>query len=91
MLFRSVASPPSDNSGKCGFGSGIAGLIMLLALSVVLRAEISLSHEYFRRVVRGVRGEALKQQHPSPAEPTMNLWFRLRRAVVNAFRGFLIR
>ncbi len=47
---------------------------------VVLRAEISLSHEDFRRVVRGVRGEALQQQHPSPAEPIMNLWFRLCRA-----------
>ncbi len=48
--------------------------------SVVLRAEISLSYEDFRRVVRGVWGEALQQQHPSPAEPIMNLWFRLCRA-----------
>ena len=32
---------------------------------VVLRAEISLSHEDFRRVVRRVRGEALQQQHPA--------------------------
>jgi hypothetical protein len=47
---------------------------------VVRRVEISFSHEDFRRVVRGVRGEALKQQHPSPAETIMNLWFRLRRA-----------
>ena len=47
---------------------------------VVRRAEISFSHKDFRRVVRGVRGEVLKQQHPSPAEPIMNLWFRLRRA-----------
>ena len=54
---------------------------------VVLRAEISLSHEAFRRVVRGVRGEAgeaLQQQHPSPIEPIMNLWFRLCRAGVRS-------
>jgi hypothetical protein len=53
---------------------------MLVWSFVVLRAEISFLHEEFRRVVRGVRGEALKQQHPSPAESIMNLWFRLCRA-----------
>jgi hypothetical protein len=40
--------------------------------SVVLRAEISLSplsYEDFRRVARGVRSEALQQQHPSRAGP----------------------
>ena len=30
-----VATPPADDSSKCGFGSGIVGLIMLLALSVL--------------------------------------------------------
>jgi hypothetical protein len=55
-------------------------LSLVLWVSVALRAEISLSHEDFRRVVRGVRGEALIQQLPSPAEPIMNLWFRLCRA-----------
>ncbi len=53
---------------------------LVLWSSVVLRAEISFSHEDFRRVVRGVRGEALIQQRPSPAETIMNLWFRLCRA-----------
>jgi hypothetical protein len=33
---------------------------LVLWCSVVLLAEISFSHEDFRRVVRGVRGEALK-------------------------------
>jgi hypothetical protein len=57
-------------------------VLSLIAISAaVLRAEISLSHEDFRREVRGVRGEALQQEHPSPAEPIMNLWFRLCRAV----------
>ena len=54
--------------------------LFFLWCSVVLRAEISLSYEDFRRVVRGVWGEALQQQHPSLAEPIMNLWFRLCRA-----------
>ena len=54
--------------------------------SVVLRAEISLSplsplsHEDFRRVARGVRGEALQQQHPSLAEPKPKVHDRLCRA-----------
>ncbi len=53
---------------------------LVLRSSGVLRAELSFSHEDFRRVVRGVRGEALIQQRPSPAETIMNLWFRLCRA-----------
>ena len=63
----------------------------MLWCSVVLRAEISFSYEDFRRVVRGVRGEALKQQRPSPAETLMNLWFRLRRAVLIESRVGLFR
>jgi hypothetical protein len=54
----------------------------------VRRAKISFSHEDFRRVVRGVRGEAPIQQRPSPAETIMNLWFRLGRAVTRKRKIF---
>jgi hypothetical protein len=59
---------------------------LVLWSSVVLRAEISFSFEDFRRVVRGVWGEALIQQHPSLAETIMNPWFRLCRAVFYPLR-----